>query len=122
MVFFFHWFFPGNMVQYTNKEGVAKTMNADTKLILNGLAEMRGDIAELREDVSVLRTDVNAINLKLENVIEPQIGFLADGHKDLMRKMNEVLEVHRDREMYIARLNKVEIDVDLLKEQMKHTA
>ena len=93
------------------------------------ITEMRGDITGLQKDnkeihkeLRGMRGDITAINLKLENVIEPQIGFLADGHKDLMRKMNEVLEIHRDREMNLARLSKVEIEVDLLKQKMKHSA
>ena len=101
-------------------------MTKDTKLILDAITEMRGDITEMRGDITEMRgditemrEDITAINLKIENVLEKQIGILRDGHLDLMRKMNDVLEVHQGREMYIARLNKVEIEVDSLKRKMR---
>ena len=97
-------------------------LHEDNKSIYGELAEMRGDIKELQEDNKSLKSSITVLNLRIENEIQPAIGFLADGHLDLMRKMDEVLEIHHDREMYIARLNKVENDVEMLKSQMKHTA
>lgn len=41
---------------------------------------------------------IRRINLRIENEIIPSIGFIADGHLDLNRKMDRILETFEKNE------------------------
>ena len=65
---------------------------------------------------------IRRINLRIENEIIPSIGFIADGHLDLNRKMDRILETfeknEKDKEPLTLRLNHVEGEVGRLKEKV----
>lgn len=65
---------------------------------------------------------IRRINLRIENEILPSIGFIADGHLDLNRKMDRLLEIceknEKDKEAITLRLNYVEGEVSRLKERL----
>ncbi|MGN0377632.1 MAG: hypothetical protein ACI4ED_08355 [Suilimivivens sp.] len=69
---------------------------------------------------------IRRVNLRIENEIIPSIGFIADGHLDLNRKMDRILETfeknERDKEAMTLRLNHVEGEVGRLKEKVARLA
>ena len=69
---------------------------------------------------------IRRINLMIENEIIPSIGFIADGHLDLNRKMDRILETfeknEKDKETLTLRLNHVEGEVRRLKEKVAKLA
>ena len=69
---------------------------------------------------------IRRINLRIENEIIPSIGFIADGHLDLNRKMDRILETfeknEKDKEALTLRLNHVEGEVGRLKEKVAKLA
>ena len=69
---------------------------------------------------------IRRINLRIENEIIPSIGFIADGHLDLNRKMDRILETfeknEKDKETLTLRLNHVEGEVGRLKEKVAKLA
>ena len=69
-----------------------------------------------------LQQGITSINLTLENEIRPNIRFLAEGHMDLTRKLDEALKVEREKEWYMVRFHTVENDVRILKEKMAQFA
>ena len=69
---------------------------------------------------------IRRINLRIENEIIPSIGFIVDGHLDLNRKMDRILETfeknEKDKETLTLRLNHVEGEVGRLKEKVAKLA
>ena len=69
---------------------------------------------------------IRRINLRIENEIIPSIGFIADGHLDLNRKMDRILETfeknEKDKDTLTLRLNYVEGEVGRLKEKVAKLA
>ena len=69
---------------------------------------------------------IRRINLRIETEIIPSIGFIADGHLDLNRKMDRILETfeknEKDKETLTLRLNHVEGEVGRLKEKVAKLA
>lgn len=57
------------------------------------------------------------INLTLENEIIPNIKFIAEGHMDLKRKMDSVMEKNDQMEWMSTHLLKLEMDVKKIMEQ-----
>ncbi|MGN1179571.1 MAG: hypothetical protein ACI4SD_00045, partial [Suilimivivens sp.] len=77
---------------------------------------------QIQENTDAIRK----LNLRIENEIIPSIGFIADGHLDLNRKMDRILETfeknERDKEAMTLRLNHVEGEVGRLKEKVARLA
>ena len=92
----------------------------ETKITLRGeIQEVRtnleGKIEEVRTD---LKEDIEDVKLTLENETDRSIQIIAEGHLDLSRKINEVLEMKEDDEMIRMRLNRVERELETAKKKI----
>lgn len=76
-------------------------MTEETKMILEELKKMNAKIAE--------------VQLTLENETNRNIRFIAEGHFDLSRKLDEVLKVENEKEMLLIRVNHLESEVRRIK-------
>ncbi|MBQ4504279.1 MAG: hypothetical protein II983_01290 [Firmicutes bacterium] len=101
---------------------VLKTDVADLKTDVSGL---KSDVADLKIDVSDLKettkrhgNELRSIKLMLENEIRPSIRIIAEGHLDLNRKMNDLIQMHTDDEMFRLRVTALENDVREIKEHI----
>ena len=118
-------------------------MTEDTKMIINELKmicgnmeglqtemkEVRSDMEELRTDVRGLQTEmkevkgtVHGIELKLENDIDRSIALVAENHVELNRKLDKVLAMESEKELLSLRLIRVESDVEKIKAKLAETA
>lgn len=76
-------------------------MTEETKMILEELKKMNAKIAE--------------VQLTLENETNRNIRFIAEGHFDLSRKLDEALKVENEKEMLLIRVNHLESEVRRIK-------
>ena len=80
-------------------------------------------IAEIMaKTIEPLKSDVKKVQLTLENETNKKIGFIADGHLDLNRKLDEALRVEIEKEMLMIRVNSLENEVRRLKNRIEEIA
>ena len=65
-----------------------------------------------------LKTDVRGLQLTLENETNRNIHVVAEGHLDLIRKLDEALKVENEKEMLQIRVNVLENDMRKVKEKV----
>ncbi len=89
------------------------------------VAELKQDVAELKQRMDKLeqRMDkldqrVDRIEIMLENETNRNIKIVAEGHRDLNRRLSEALKVEDEKETLLIRVNLLERDVRTLKEKV----
>jgi len=70
-----------------------------------------------RELMEQIMMEVRDTRLTLENETNPNIKIIAEGHRDLTRKLDEALKVENEKEMLLIRVNVLENEVRRLKER-----
>ena len=75
------------------------------------------DISGLKQDVLVLKNDFRDFRLTLENETNRNIRFIAEGHLDLSRKLDDALKIENEKEMMSIRVTSLENEVRRLKEK-----
>lgn len=114
--------------------------------IRSEIGELRKDVTELKRDVAGLKWDVTGlkqdvaelkqrmdkleqrmdkldqrvdrIEIMLENETNRNIKIVAEGHRDLNRRLSEALKVEDEKETLLIRVNLLERDVRTLKEKV----
>ena len=72
----------------------------------------------LGQRVDDLEQKVREIGIYQENVLEPGIKVIAEGHANLTRKLNEALKISEAEEMIHLRMNVLECDMVRVKEKL----
>lgn len=112
------------------------TMDEKLDLILtnmfgmqNDITSMKADISGLKADVSELKADMKDVKSRLtkvetilENVTNRNISIVAEGHLDLVRKLDDAMKATQENEMLRIRVNIIEKDLRQLKEKVEQTA
>jgi chromosome segregation ATPase len=126
------------------KEDVSM-LKEDVSVLKQDVAGLKEDVSVLKEDVTVLKEDVTVlksdvailkdkvedhdsqfisikgelrdIRLTIENEITRNIRFIAEGHLDLIRKLDAALKIEQEKEMFSIRLTSLENDVRILKQK-----
>ena len=113
----------------------------------SGIEQLQGDVAGLKTDVSGLKTEVSslkaglqqtnerlqkheeyvakelsAINLKLENEVQFGIRAVADGHFDLVRKRDDVIDQRYHKEQMYVRILHLSSQIDKIKHNCRYCA
>ena len=100
--------------------------------IYDKVCEVEQDVGTLKLDVSTLKSDVNTLKLDvtdltdrvtslemtLENETNRNIKIIAEGHMDLVRKLDEALAVKSEREMIKLRMNVLENEMRIVKNKV----
>lgn len=108
------------------------TDNERFDLILAAIQGMKTDIQEMKTDMQGMKTDiqdmkgsihrleqrVKTIEVNLENVTNRNIQLIAEGHLDLVRKLEEAVRVKEERELLLTRVNVLEGDMRRVKQQL----
>ena len=68
--------------------------------------------------VGELEADMKSIKWTLENEVRRNILTIAEGHMSLDRKLDEALKVNQENEMTILRVNVLENDMRIVKNQL----
>lgn len=61
---------------------------------------------------------MSSVEITLENEVRRNIKIIAEGHLDLSRKLSEALKEENEKEMLRLRVNILERDVRMIKEQI----
>ena len=89
--------------------------NEDVQELTRLLKPVKQELAEVHKEVTDLQ-------LTLENETNRNIKLIAEGHLDLSRKLDRVLETENEKEMLLIRFNKIENDIRKIKDKLKHIA
>lgn len=117
---------------------LSEVQNANTGLndVKSEIADIKTDVSALKTDVSALKTDVSTLktdvdDLKLraaliETTLEKgtnrNIRIIAEGHTDLSRKLDHVLQMESEKEMFLIRFNVMESEVQKIKQHLDSIA
>jgi len=101
-----------------NVENEVGTLKSDVSTLKSEMKEVKSDICMLKSDVSSLKDRVTSLEMTLENETNRNIRVIAEGHMDLMRKLDEALAVKSEREMIKLRVNVLENDMRIVKSQI----
>lgn len=117
---------------------LSEVQNANTGLndVKSEIADLKTDVSALKTDVSALKTDVSAlktdvddlklrtalIETTLENETNRNIKIIAEGHTDLSRKLDYVLQMESEKEMFLIRFNVLESEVQKMKQHFDSIA
>lgn len=90
-------------------------LKSDVTELKSDVTELKSDVTELKNDVTKLKKDVKDVQLSLENETNRNIQFIAEGHLDLARKLDDALKVESEKEMLLIRVTSLENEVRRLK-------
>lgn len=108
-------------------------MREDIKELRQDVTALQQDVSELRQDVTVLQQNVtelqkgsetmekkiSAIKMTQENEVLKGIYIIGEGHLDLNRKLNQILETREDRELMKLRIQYLEGEVRRIKDRLE---
>lgn len=107
----------------------AKDLEAIRQIVKEETNEIRRELKketdEIRQETQNIYTRLEAVEeetrrtrIILENETNPNIKAIAEGHLDLSWKLHEAIKIDNEKEMIKIRLNILEGEMKLLKEQM----
>ena len=86
--------------------------------IAQEIITLKEDVGTLKQKMAVLEQQVANLRMYQENVLEPGLKRVAEGHLDLNRKLIEALKTSEEEEMLYLRVNVLECDMVLVKEKL----
>ena len=105
------------------------TLKTDVDDLKTDVSALKTDVSALKTDVSTLKTDVDDLKLRaaliettLENETNRNIRIIAEGHTDLSRKLDHVLQMESEKEMFLIRFNVMESEVQKIKQHLDSIA
>ena len=95
---------------------------SDLKSDKSDVITLKSDVSELKSDVDDLKVRTALIETTLENVTNRNIKIIAEGHGDLSRKLDHVLQMESEKEMFLIRFNVMESRVEQMKQYFESIA
>ena len=97
------------LTEIKDMRGDMAEMKTDISAMKTDILELKTDVAELKTDVAALqvgqakleadmadvRQDITMIMVTQENIIQPQIQLLAEGHSDIVRELKKLGRIDR---------------------------
>ena len=84
--------------------------------------EVKKDVVEVKNDVIEVKKDVVEVQLTLENETNKKINIVAEGHLDLIRKLDDALKVENEKEMLLLRVTSLENELRRIKKRIEEIA
>ncbi len=104
-------------------------MKSEMQVMKGDMQDMKSEMQDMKSDIKVLKNDVKRLddkiagrNVHLETVTDRNITFIAEGHLDLSRKLDEALKSEQLKELYFIRTNMIDDEVRKIKERLAETA
>lgn len=104
-------------------------IKTDVSALKTDVSALKTDVSALKTDVSALKTDVDDLKLRaaliettLEKGTNRNIRIIAEGHTDLSRKLDHVLQMESEKEMFLIRFNVMESEVQKIKQHLDSIA
>lgn len=103
-----------------------KEIRQDVKELQEDMKELRQDVTELQKDVKelqktseVIQEEMSAIKMRQENDVLKGIYIIGEGHLDLSRKLNQILETKEERELMKLRVQYLEGEIRKIKDRLE---
>lgn len=80
------------------------------------------DLQAINSLLEPIRNEIKSIELTLENETNRNIQIIAEGHLDLIRKLDEALKVENEKEMLLLRVSHLENELRKVKERINQIA
>ena len=84
--------------------------------------ELNQRTTEIESTVQELKRRTTNIELTLENETNRNIRIIAEGHRDLSRKLDDALKVESEKELLLIRVNILEGELRKVKERLAQIA
>lgn len=104
-------------------------LKTDVSALKTDVSALKTDVSALKTDVSALKTDIDNLKLRaaliettLEKGTNRNIRIIAEGHTDLSRKLDHVLQMESEKEMFLIRFNVMESEVQKIKQHLDSIA
>lgn len=81
----------------------------------DNLDYMKTEMGSMKADINDLKRTVSGIQLHLENTTDKNIRIIAENHLALSHKLDDVLKLKTERNLFEIRLNCVENDTREIK-------
>ena len=111
--------------EFAEIKGEIITLKEDVSSLKEDVSGLKEDVSSLKEDVSNLKErmdkqeeEIRQVRIYQENVLNRNIQIIAEGHIDLVRKLDECIKVSQDDEMLRVRMNILECDMARVKEKL----
>lgn len=103
----------------TGLQGNMETLQENMATLQKDVSTLQENVGTLRENVETLQRDVVGIKVTLENEVKTGINIIGEGHIDLNRKLDQVLESKEERELMKLRILSLESEVRRIKEKLE---
>ena len=83
----------------------------DNELLLALSSMIDEKLKPFEHKLKEIKTDIHEIQLTLENDTNKRISIIAEGHLDLIRKLDDALKVENEKELLLLRVGTLESEI-----------
>lgn len=87
----------------------------DNELLLALSSMIDEKLKPFEHKLKEIKTDIHEIQLTLENDTNKRISIIAEGHLDLIRKLDDALKVENEKELLLLRVATLESEIKKIK-------
>ena len=98
-----------------------QSMRSDMQSMNQEIQSIRQEIQSLNARVDRLEERVSNLEMTLENETNRNIRIIEEGHLDVMRKLDDALEVTNEKEILLLRVNHLENEIQRIKKVISLT-
>ena len=94
----------------------------DNELLLALSSMIDEKLKPFEHKLKEIKTDIHEIQLTLENDTNKRISIIAEGHLDLIRKLDDALKVENEKELLLLRVATLESEIKKIKKKIEQSA
>ena len=94
----------------------------DNELLLALSSMIHEKLKPFEHKLKEIKTDIHEIQLTLENDTNKRISIIAEGHLDLIRKLDDALKVENEKELLLLRVATLESEIKKIKKKIEQIA
>ena len=93
----------------------------DNELLLALSSMIDEKLKPFEHKLKEIKTDIHEIQLTLENDTNKRISIIAEGHLDLIRKLDDALKVENEKELLLLRVATLESEIKKIKKKIEQS-
>lgn len=94
----------------------------DNELLLALSSMIDEKLKSFEHKLKEIKTDIHEIQLTLESDTNKRISIIAEGHLDLIRKLDDALKVENEKELLLLRVATLESEIKKIKKKIEQIA
>ena len=94
----------------------------DNELLLALSSMIDEKLKPFEHKLKEIKTDIHEIQLTLESDTNKRISIIAEGHLDLIRKLDDALKVENEKELLLLRVATLESEIKKIKKKIEQIA